>query len=339
MQLSDFDYELPPSLIAQNPITPRDHCRLMIIDRKKQQIEHSRFYKLTHFLKAGDVVVLNNSKVIPARLKGNVGNKTVEIFLVRAASEDSWIVLGKPGKSLVPGKKIQINSDLEASVEKIYEDGQRLIRFSKKGNELEIALKKAGMTPLPPYIKNSTAHSDEYQTIYATLEGSVAAPTAGLHFTKELLSKLQSKGVQLEFITLHVGPGTFLPLKTASIQNHRMHSEPFSLEPHVAQRLSRAKKEGRRIIAVGTTSARVLESCYVPEKGFKAGTGETSLYVYPGYQWRCLDGLITNFHLPKSTLLLLTCAFGGQELIVKAYQEAIRRKYRFYSFGDAMVII
>lgn len=339
MHLSNFDYELPPNLIAQNPVSPRDACKLMVLNRKNQTIEHAHFYQLLHFLKPGDVLVLNNSKVIPARLQANIGNKTVEIFLVRAISANDWIVMGKPGKLLQLKTKLHFSENLQAEIKTIYPDGQRLIRFSEKGIVLENILKNLGSTPLPPYIKHSTSNNDDYQTVYAALEGSVAAPTAGLHFTKQLLSKLQAKGIQLEFVTLHVGPGTFLPIKTTSIQNHQMHSESFFLEAHVANRLDKAKKEGRRIIGVGTTSARVLESCYNSAQGFTSGEGETNLYVYPGYKWKALDGLITNFHLPKSTLLLLTCAFGGQELVLKAYQEAIRKKYRFYSFGDAMLIL
>ena len=281
--------------------------------------------------------------MIPARIKFLHENKKIEIFLTKRLGENTWLAIGKPGKLLKKGAKFEIMTGLSVRIAEVNADGQRLVEFSVNGlspedSDFDEILKKIGSTPLPPYIKNSSASFDDYQTVYAKNKGSVAAPTAGLHFTKRLLEKLAKKGIGLEFVTLHVGPGTFQPIKTERVEDHKMHSEYFSFDKDTANRLNYAKKDGRRIIAVGTTAVRVLESSYDKKSGFTPGFGETDIFIYPGYEWKCVDGLITNFHLPKSTLLLLTCSFGGEDLILKAYREAVKNKYRFYSFGDAMFI-
>jgi S-adenosylmethionine:tRNA ribosyltransferase-isomerase len=342
MRISDFDYVLPPELIANEPANPRDACRLMVINKsdinkKGVGFEHRVFNELPDLLREGDILVFNDSKVIPARINFLHNGKKVEIFLIKKIEKTMWLVIGKPGKLLKKDAKFEINKRLSSTVIQVNDDGQRLVEFSADGDFDEI-LKEAGSTPLPPYIKNSTASFEDYQTIYAKKQGSIAAPTAGLHFTEKLFEKLRNKGVGLEFVTLHVGLGTFLPVKTDNPEDHKMHSEYFSFDKETADRLNEAKKAGRRIIAVGTTSVRVLESSYDTKTGFKSGFGETAIFIYPGYEWKCVDGLITNFHLPKSTLLLLTCSFGGKDLILKAYSEAVKKKYRFYSFGDAMFI-
>lgn len=337
MEISDFDYYLPQELIASIPFEPRDACKLMCLDRADGTINHKHFYDLAGFLKKGDVLVFNDSKVIPARILFKHANKNCEIFLTTKVGADEWLAIGKPGKVLQPGNEFKLSDNLSATVVEILPDGQRLIRFSLAGEMLDKALIKIGLPPFPPYIKNTKAKMEDYQTIYAANDGSVAAPTAGLHFTDSLFSKLKAQGVQLEFVTLHVGLGTFLPVKSQKVEDHLMHKEVYSLDQQVAERLNKAKAEGRRLIAVGTTAVRVLESSFT-ENGFRAGMGETDIYIYPGYKWKCVDAMITNFHLPKSTLLLLVASFAGKEFMEKAYQEAIKQHYRFYSFGDAMFI-
>lgn len=338
MKLTEFSFELPPELIAQKPAEPRDSCRLMVLDRSAATIQDKHFRDLETLLQPGDVLVMNNSRVLPARILFKYEEKQVELFLLRKVDSEHWIAIGKPGKVLVPGKTFQLEHGLSFEVQEVFPDGQRRVRFSLAGKELEEVLEKIGVPPFPPYIKNPEASFEDYQTVYAAEKGSVAAPTAGLHFTKELLERLQTKGVQLEFVTLHVGLGTFLPVKTKTIEDHHMHSELFLLDQNVAERLSIAKKDGRRIIAVGTTSVRVLESTY-GKSGFQAGYGETAIFIYPGYQWKAVDGLITNFHLPQSTLLMLVSAFAGKDFVLRAYNHAIEQKYRFYSFGDAMILL
>jgi S-adenosylmethionine:tRNA ribosyltransferase-isomerase len=338
MQLSSYDYSLPLALIANEPVFPRDSCRLMVISRERKSITHRNFSDLPGILKKGDVLVFNDSMVIPARIRFSHEGREIEIFLTKRLRNGKWLAIGKPGKLLRKDAGFKITDNLTATVESVREDGQRVVDFSIKGKKFDAILKKVGSTPLPPYIKNSGSSFKDYQTVYAKKRGSVAAPTAGLHFTKRIMTALKNKGIELEFITLHVGLGTFQPIKVENLLDHKMHSEFFSINSGTAKRLNAAKKAGRRVIAVGTTSVRVLECSYDEKHGFKQGFGETDIYIYPGYKWKCTDALITNFHLPKSTLILLTCAFGGKDLILKAYKEAVEEKYRFYSFGDAMFI-
>lgn len=343
MKISEFDYFLDKNLIAQEPREPRDHSRLLILNRKNKKIIHTYFYKIINYLSEKDVLVLNNTRVIPAKLIGKIGNKEKEILLVKPFKEkisfknwpDQWYVLGK---KLKVGKKIIFSKELEGEI--IKKIGMTsIILFNKKGGSLKKLISKIGLMPLPPYIKRPTKKSfDNYQTVYAKYLGSIAAPTAGFHFTKKLLKKIKAKGVQIEYITLNIGLGTFLPIKTQNVEEHQMEKEFFILSKNTALKLNKAKEQGKRIIAVGTTVTRVLESCSINGK-LKPQKKYTDLFIYPGYQFKFIDALITNFHLPKSTPLLLVCAFASKELIFKAYQEAIKRKYRFYSFGDAMFII
>ncbi len=337
MKTSSFDYNLPRELIAQDPAVPRDACRLMVLGKKKHTIDHAIFNELGDYLRKGDVLVFNDSKVIPARIIFRHNGKEAEIFLTKKLTDAKWLAIGKPGKILQPGCVFDLDHKLQVSIHKILPDGQRLIEFSGDMKRFDEILRRIGKTPLPPYIKNSSSKFADYQTVFAREKGSVAAPTAGLHFTRRLLGSLRKKGVQLVFVTLHVGLGTFLPLKAQNIEEHVMHSENFSIDSRSAKLLNKAKRNGRRIIAVGTTSVRVLESSF-GKNGFKPGFGETAIYIYPGYRWKCVDGIITNFHLPKSTLILLICSFGGREFMLKAYREAVKKGYRFYSFGDAMFI-
>lgn len=339
MKTEDFSFQLPQELIAQDPADPRDACRLLVMDKATGGLKHLHFYDLPSLLRPGDVLVLNNSRVLPARMLFEVEGKECELFLLRADGESDWFAIGKPGKILLPEKIFTIAENFTFEVRQVLADGQRKVRFHCTPQELNSLIEKYGHTPLPPYIKHSHSKPEDYQTVYAKNNGSVAAPTAGLHFTPQLLEQLQKKGVETAFVTLHVGLGTFLPIKTSEVEKHTMHSEIFELSASTAKILENARQEGRRIIAVGSTSVRVLESCFDTTSGFTAQVGETAIYIYPGYQWKCVNGFITNFHLPQSTLLLLTCAFGGTEQVLKAYQEAVSERYRFYSFGDVMLII
>jgi len=338
MQAKDFSFVLPKDLIAQNPVFPRDTCKLMVLDRNNQTINHHRFYDLPGFLRKTDVLVMNDTRVLPARFFFEFEGKIAELFLLRRVIGTRWLAIGKPGKILTTGRVFQIAPGFEFEVLEAASGGQKLIAFHVEEQELENLIQKHGKTPLPPYIVHSSSLPEDYQTVYARETGSVAAPTAGLHFTQRLLDKIKTFGVDVVFVTLHVGLGTFQPIKTVEVKKHIMHSEIFELSPQSATFLQTAKNDGRRIIAVGTTSVRVLESSYDLQKGFQAQTGETSIYIYPGYSWKCVDGLITNFHLSQSTLLLLTCSFGGKKFVLRAYDEAVREKYRFFSFGDAMFI-
>lgn len=343
MKTEDFSFYLPAELIAQTPARPRDACRLMVLDKSRKRIAHYHFRDLPKLLRKGDVLVMNNSRVLPARLLFDFNGKKAELFLLKpdkdnTCGQEVWFAIGKPGKLLQPGRKFVIAPGFSFEVLSVLPDGQRKVLFHADLGELDQLMERYGHTPLPPYIRNSTSVADDYQTVYADPKGSVAAPTAGLHFTEPLLEELRRMGVTIVFVTLHVGLGTFLPVKSDDVEAHTMHSEIFELSPLAARVLQDAKNGGSRIIAVGTTSVRVLESSYDRGKGFVPQTGETSIYIYPGYDWKCVDGLITNFHLPQSTLLLLTCSFGGTEFILKAYREAVEKQYRFYSFGDAMFI-
>jgi len=336
MRISEFDYNLPNNLIAKEPKNPRHLSNLMVIDRKSGEIKHKKFFNLPGILDKNSVLVFNDSKVIKARLYGKIPAK-VEILLTKQLKKNIWECLCKPGKKLKLGTDINFNKDLSGKVIKINEDGSRMIKFSTK-KDFEKIIEKLGHTPLPPYIKGSKAKSSQYQTIYAKKNGSVAAPTAGLHFTKKLFSNLKKKGVKTYFVTLHVGRGTFEPVKVDDIREHKMHSEWFSIDKKTAKELNKAKLSGKKIIAVGTTTVRVLESSAKNGK-LTPKSGETDIFIYPGYKWRFADQILTNFHLPKSTLLMLVSSFAGKTLIKKAYNTAISKKYRFYSFGDAMIIL
>ncbi len=348
MKLADFNYYLPPKLIAQDPMKPRDHSRLLILNRlpagkagKTGKIEHRHFYEIGNYLKRGDVLVCNQSKVIPAKLSGYkivAGKKSAKLNLLFLSQKgQSFQFLVKPIKRVRAGTIILVGDKLEATVEKILEDGIADLRF-KDSNKVLQFIERYGAVPLPPYISNNKIDRSDYQTVYARPFGSVAAPTAGFHFTAQLMNDLKKQGIKIVFVTLHVGLGTFQPVRSEIIEKHKMHSEWFELNQKTASLLNQAKKNGRRIIACGTTSVRVLESSF-RDNQFIAQKGTTDIFIYPGYRFQTIDNLITNFHLPKSTLLMLVSAFAGKDLIKKAYQEAIKKQYRFYSFGDAMLII
>lgn len=329
MFTKDFDYNLPAELIANKPVSPRDRSRLMLLDRAGGSISHYHFCDLPNLLRPSDILVFNESKVIPARILFG----KYEILLLRELQFNVWEAMVKPGKAFKTGSEFSINSSLGADVLCVKDSGIRILEFHGK-----LDLDKIGVPPFPPYIKNSPAKMADYQTIYAREKGSVAAPTAGLHFTENIFDALRGKSIGAEFLTLHVGLGTFQPVKTEKIEDHKMHSELFSLSSRVAERLNEAKARGQRIIAVGTTSVRVLESCVWNGK-LRPKTGETDIFIYPGYKFKFVDGMITNFHLPKSTLMMLVSAFAGKKFVFRAYDEAVREKYRFYSFGDAMLIL
>ena len=340
MKVSDFDYYLPKELIAQTPIQKRDESRLMVLNRADETITHKVFKDILDYLKPGDCLVRNNTKVIPARLYG-VKEETgvnVEFLLLKRIEGDVWEVMVHPGRRLKKGTKVTFgNGILKAEILEQMDNGNRKVKFEYDGIFHEI-LDQIGLMPLPPYIKESLKDRDRYQTVYAKYEGSAAAPTAGLHFTDELLEKIKAKGVEIANVTLHVGIGTFRPVKVENIEDHNMHSEHYYIKQEDADKINNARKNGGRIISVGTTSCRVLESV-ADEKGFvKATEGDTSIFIYPGYTFKCIDCLITNFHLPQSTLLMLVSALAGKDFIMKAYNEAVKEKYRFFSFGDAMFI-
>lgn len=341
MNVSDFDYALPKELIAQMPVEPRDASRMMVLNRQTQEIENRHFFDLPEYLGPDDVLVFNKSKVIPARIVFEFQGKACELFFVREVDVNVWEVMVKPGKLFKEGARVTINSDVDVVVEEVRpesEHGHRIIRIlDGLGRDRFELLHALGSIPLPPYIESQEGVS-KYQNVYATEPGSVAAPTAGFHFTEVLLERLRVRGVHIEFLTLHVGPGTFLPVMVEDILQHVMHEEFFSLSPEVAERLNQAKRGGKRIISVGTTTTRVLESCSDGRGGVVARDGSTKLFIYPGYTWTFIDALITNFHLPKSTLLMLVAAFGGQDLAMRAYKKAVEERYRFFSFGDGMFI-
>lgn len=341
--IKDYDFHLPPGQIAQYPAVPRDHSRLLVVDRQMKTLEDRKFYQLTDYLTSEDILVLNETKVIPGRLSGvkqGTGGR-VEILLLRRQGED-WECLVRPARRLKRGTRLvfgqgrmfgDIIDDLDMA-------GGKLIRFSGF-EDWDNILNGLGQMPLPPYLNRQAEPGDldDYQTVYAQTAGSAAAPTAGLHFTSELLAQLDARGVEIVKVTLHVGLGTFRPVETTDIRDHRMHAEVYELRKESAERLNLARQSGKRIVAVGTTSVRTLETTWVPEKGFVPGIGETSIFIYPGYRYQAVDRLITNFHLPRSSLLMLVYAFGGRDLMRHAYEQAIASGYRFYSYGDAMLII
>ena len=340
MKVSDFDYPLDESLIAQTPILKRDESRLMVLDRKTGEIEHKKFYDIIDYLNPGDALVLNDTKVIPARLIGEKAETkaTIEVLLLKDLGDDAWITLAKPAKRIKLGTIVSFGGGLlKAKCIKIEDDGIRHFKLIYEGILLEI-LDKLGSMPLPPYIHEKLADKDRYQTVYAKNIGSAAAPTAGLHFTKELLKKIEDKGVKVLFITLHVGLGTFRPVMVEDIKDHEMHSEYYSMSESVANALNETRKNGHKIIAVGTTSTRTLETIASKYQEFKSSSGTTNIFIYPGYDFKGIDALITNFHLPKSTLVMLVSAFSKKEYILNAYKIAQEEKYRFFSFGDAMFI-
>ncbi len=340
MDVKDFYYELPKELIAQDPLSDRSGSRLMVLGREDGSIEHHVFREITNYLDPGDCLVINNTKVLPARLYGQKeGTQAgIELLLLRRLQGDCWETLVKPGKKAKIGTRIQFGEGLlTAEVIDIAEEGNRIIQFSYHGIFEEI-LDQLGEMPLPPYITHRLQDRQRYQTVYATQEGSAAAPTAGLHFTPQLLEQIQDKGVEIAQVTLHVGLGTFRPVKVDQVSDHHMHSEYYEITQEQADKINRAKDSGHRVIAVGTTSTRTLESVADADGHVKAAGGWTQIFIYPGYQFRCIDGLITNFHLPESTLIMLVSALAGREHVLEAYKQAVLEKYRFFSFGDAMYI-
>lgn len=340
MQLSEFDYNLPKEFIAQRPLEERDQSKLMVLNRENQSIEHHQFFELPELLDANSVLVLNESKVIPARLKFKMGNGNAEILLIKPVTDDTWECMVRPGHKFDTKTEAQIDTECSFHIKGITPHGLRTIKF--ECDDFNSYIKKHGHTPTPPYIKEEVKDSEKYQTVYAKNEGSVAAPTAGFHFTDKVFNELKAKGIQTEFITLHVGMGTFQPVKTDEITEHKMHSEWFELPKDTADRLNQAKKEGKKIVAVGTTSVRVLESCAESDNShcrLSAQSGETNIFIYPGYKWKFVDQMITNFHVPKSTLIMLVSAFANRDLILKSYEIAKKENYRFFSFGDSMLIV
>ncbi|MGB9840609.1 tRNA preQ1(34) S-adenosylmethionine ribosyltransferase-isomerase QueA [Thermovenabulum sp.] len=341
MDLKEFYYELPEELIAQEPLKERDKSRLLVLKKETGEMEHKIFYEIINYMNEGDCLVLNNTKVIPARLIGEREDTkgTIEFVLLNRIKENIWEVLVKPGRRAKLGKNFIFGDGLlKARVIDYTEAGGRIVEFSYEGIFEEI-LDKLGEMPVPPYIKKKLEEKDRYQTVYATRPGSAAAPTAGLHFTAELLEKIKAKGVKIAYITLHVGLGTFRPVKVKEIEKHKMHAEYYEITQETADIINTTKKEGKRLFAVGTTTTRTLETVsdpdgfVVPQKGF------TDLFIYPGYKFKTVDALITNFHLPESTLIMLVCAFAGKEKVMRAYEEAVKNRYRFFSFGDAMLIV
>ena len=341
MKVSDFNYDLPEELISQHPYDKRDEARLMILNRENQKIDHKVFKDIIEYLNPGDCLVINNTKVIPARLYGKKDTgANIEFLLLKRIENDTWEAMVRPGNKLKPGSKVIFGEGLlKATVLEVLEGGNRKVEFEYNGIFNEI-LDKVGLMPLPPYITEATREDNEkYQTVYAKYEGSAAAPTAGLHFTEELLEKIKDKGVKVANVTLHVGIGTFRPVKVENVEEHEMHAEHFYIKQEDVEKINSAKKEGHKVIAVGTTSCRVLESVADENGLMKVAEGDTSIFIYPGYKFKCIDSLITNFHLPESTLIMLISALAGKDFIMKAYNEAVREKYKFFSFGDAMIIL
>ena len=337
MEVTDFDYELPQELIAQTPVEPRDSSRLLVMDKETGELEHRHFFNLPEYLKPGDLLVFNDTRVIPARLHGVKSTGAhVEVFLLTRKTATDWEVLVKPGKKLRPGAEIKFSDELSCEILETTDFGGRIDRFKYDGIFEEI-LDRLGETPLPPYIHEKLEDKERYQTVYNRERGSAAAPTAGLHFTKELMQKIKDMGVEEVFVTLHVGLGTFRPVSEERVEDHQMHSEFYTVSQEAADAINKAKREGRRIIAVGTTSVRTLESAGATGV-MKAGGNWTKIFIYPGFQFHFVDSLVTNFHLPQSTLLMLVSALSSREHILQAYKVAVQEKYRFFSFGDAMFI-
>ena len=339
MKTQDFYYDLPEELIAQTPLQQRDSSRLLVLDRKTGDLQHRHFFDIIDYLQPGDCLVLNNSRVLPARLIGHrPTGGAVEVLLLRDLGNKKWECLCKPGRKMQVGSQVIFgNGELTSTVAEIREDGNRVVEFHYEGIFLEV-LERLGKMPLPPYIKAELADQERYQTVYSKEVGSAAAPTAGLHFTNELLDKVRAKGIQTAFVTLHVGLGTFRPVKAEEITDHHMHSELCMISQETAELLNSTRKNGGRIVCVGTTSCRTLESLVNEDGTFCASSKWTEIFIYPGYKFKAMDALITNFHLPESTLVMLVSAFAGRENVLNAYEEAVKERYRFFSFGDAMFI-
>ena len=341
LSTADYYFDLPQELIAQDPMEKRDECKLLVMDKETGNVEHHVFNEVINYLQPGDCLVLNNTKVIPARLLG-VKEETgaaVEILLLKRKEADVWETLVKPGKKLRPGAKVSFGDGiLKAEIMDIVDEGNRLVKFYYDGIWEEV-LDRLGEMPLPPYITHKLQDKNMYQTVYAKYEGSAAAPTAGLHFTDELLEKIREKGVDIAFVTLHVGLGTFRPVKVTNVKEHHMHTEWYQVTQEAADKINKAKESGHRVICVGTTSCRTIESAAGEDGTLSATSGDTSIFIYPGYKFKLMDGLITNFHLPESTLVMLVSAFAGREHVLNAYETAIKEKYRFFSFGDACLFI
>ena len=339
MKTQDFFYDLPEELIAQTPLEQRDSSRLLVLDKNTGDLQHRHFFDIIDFLLPGDCLVLNNSRVLPARLIGHrPTGGAVEVLLLRDLGDKKWECLCKPGRKMQPGSQVIFgNGELSATVAEVREDGNRVVEFHYEGIFLEV-LERLGKMPLPPYIKAELADQERYQTVYSKEVGSAAAPTAGLHFTNELLDKVRAKGVKTAFVTLHVGLGTFRPVKAEEITQHHMHSELCMISAETAEILNETRRNGGRIVCVGTTSCRTLESLVNEDGTFQASSKWTEIFIYPGYKFKAMDALITNFHLPESTLVMLVSAFAGRESVLHAYEEAVKERYRFFSFGDAMYI-
>lgn len=341
LKKSDFYFDLPKELIAQDPLEERSSSRLLVLDRYTGAVSHHGFREVIDFLRPGDCLVLNNTKVIPARLLGEREGTGahVEVLLLKRKGSDLWETLVKPGKKCRPGTRLSFGDGLlKAEVLEVVEEGNRLIRFEYEGVYEEV-LDRLGEMPLPPYITHKLQDKNRYQTVYAKYEGSAAAPTAGLHFTVELLKEIEAKGIRLAYVTLHVGLGTFRPVKEENVLEHHMHSEYFQVSEETARIINGTRSQGGRVICVGTTSCRTVESAADENGLVHSGSGSTEIFIYPGYRFKVLDGLITNFHLPESTLIMLVSALAGREKVMRAYEEAVRERYRFFSFGDAMLII
>lgn len=339
MKLTEFDYNLPEELIAQTPVEPRNSSRLMVLDPVDETIEHRHFYDLKEYLEPGDTLIFNDTRVMPARLLGwreGTGGK-VEVFILRRIDGDTWETLVKPGRKAREGQVVHFSDELTCTVQDSTDFGGRIVKFHYEGIFEEI-LDRLGETPLPPYIHEKLEDSERYQTVYSREKGSAAAPTAGLHFTKEQMAELKDMGVNLGFVTLHVGLGTFRPVSVDNIEEHVMHKEYYSISQETAELIKTTKAAGKRVIAVGTTSIRTLESAATSVGEINGRTDWTNIFIYPGYEFKIVDGIITNFHLPKSTLIMLISAFAGREFVLKAYETAVKEKYRFFSFGDAMMI-
>lgn len=340
MKTSDFYYDLPERLIAQNPLADRSSSRLMVLDKKTGRIEHKHFTDIKGYLHKGDVLVINNTRVIPARLLGvrSDTGSAVEILLLKRLDDVRWECIVRPGKKVKPGRRFTfIEGELEAECEEVLDTGNRIVRFDFDGIWEEI-LDRAGTMPLPPYIHEQLQDRERYQTVYSKIEGSAAAPTAGLHFTKELLKDIRDMGVEIAEVTLHVGLGTFRPVKVDDVESHEMHSEWYCFDKTASDIVRAARAEGRRVISVGTTSTRVLETVASNDPEMLPCSGDTKIFIYPGYEFKCVNSLITNFHLPESTLIMLVSALAGKEHILNAYEQAVKAEYRFFSFGDAMFI-
>ena len=340
MKTSDFYYDLPEELIAQTPVEPRNSSRLMVLPRNGGKIEHKHFYDLPEFLKPGDCLVLNNTRVLPARLYGTREDTgaVVEFVLLRQHGNKLWECLAGPGKKAKTGYKFRFSDKLTAIVTDVLEDGNRMLEFACEG-DFFAGLDGVGQMPLPPYIKEKLKDKERYQTVYSKDAGSAAAPTAGLHFTKEMLESIKAMGVNIAYVTLHVGLGTFRPVKVEDVTQHKMHTEHYYIPEEAAKTINETRKNGGRVICVGTTSCRTVESCAKKYGEIRECSGDTDIFIYPGFEFKCMDGLITNFHLPESTLIMLVSAFAGYDNVMNAYNTAVKERYRFFSFGDAMLIL